>query len=141
MIWKQAFDLEGINKMNNDALAGTLGIEFTEKGDDYLIARMPVNERTKQPMGILHGGASVSLAETVGSVASTFCLEDLNKKAAVGLQINANHLRPATQGYVYGKATPVRIGRTIHVWDIEIRDEQDRKTCVSRLTMAIIDRP
>jgi 1,4-dihydroxy-2-naphthoyl-CoA hydrolase len=87
----------------------------------------------------LHGGASVALAETLGSVASTLCIEDLSKKMAVGVEINANHLRSARSGFVYGKVTPIRVGRTMHVWNIEIRDEQERLVCVSRLTVAVVD--
>lgn len=142
MIWKQSFDLQSLNAMNANSLAGNLGIEFTEKGDDYLIARMPVDSRTVQPFRILHGGASLSLAETIGSVASQMCLEDIDHKTAVGLELNGSHLRAAKEGigHVFGKVTPIRLGRTVHVWYIEISDEQGRKVCVSRLTMAIIDR-
>lgn len=140
MIWKQDFTIETLNQTGRQTMVEHLGIEFTEAGDDYLRARMPVDHRTVQPMRILHGGASVVLAETVGSVASVLCLEDMGKQSAVGVEINANHLRQATRGYVYGTVRPVRVGRTMHVWNIEIHDESERLICVSRLTMAIIDR-
>ena len=140
MIWKQDFTIETLNQTGQQTMVEHLGIEFTEAGDDYLRARMPVDHRTVQPMRILHGGASAVLAETIGSVASVLCLDDLNKQSAVGVEINANHLRPATQGYVYGTVRPVRVGRTMHVWNIEIHDESERLICVSRLTMAVIDR-
>ena len=138
MIWKQTVTLEGLNAFSPKTLAEHLGIEFTEIGDDFLVAKMPVDDRTVQPYRRLHGGASVALAETLGSVASTLAIEDLGKKMAVGVEINANHLRPATSGFVHGKVTAVRVGRQMHVWNIEIRDEKDRLVCVSRLTCAVI---
>ncbi|MEY4905847.1 MAG: hypothetical protein RLZZ292_3662 [Bacteroidota bacterium] len=139
-IWKSAFDLESLNAINGkETIGGYIGIEFTEFGDDYLIAKMPVDHRTRQPMGLLHGGASVVLAETLGSVASVLCLEDWTKKAAVGLEINANHLSSARNGWVYGTVKPIRVGRTVHVWNIEIRDEKGKMICISRLTTSIID--
>ncbi len=141
MIWKQSPDITYLNSLNNDTMGENLGIEFTEAGDDYLTARMPVDRRTVQPYRLLHGGVSVALAETLGSVASTLCIEDLSKKMAVGLEVNANHLRPARKGFVFGKVTPIRVGRTVHVWHIEISDEQQRAICVSRLTVAIVDKP
>ena len=116
-----------------------IGIEFTEVGSDYLIAKMPVDHRTKQPMGLLHGGASVALAETIGSVASVVVQENPFEKAVVGVEINANHLSSAKQGYVFGKVTPIKIGRKIHVWNIEITDENEKKICISRLTTALVD--
>ena len=140
MIWKQTFTLESLNTTGQQTMVEHLGIEFVEIGDDFLRARMPVDHRTVQPMRILHGGASVVLAETAGSLASVLCIDDLNLQTAVGVEINANHLRPATKGFVYGTVRPVRVGRSMHVWNIEIHDEQDRLICVSRLTMAIIDR-
>lgn len=117
-----------------------MGIELTEIGADYITARMPVDNRTKQPMGLLHGGASVLLAESLGSFASFLCIEDVSRYMAVGVEVNANHLRPVTQGFVFGTARPVRLGRLIHVWNIEIVDEQDRLVCTSRLTIAIVER-
>lgn len=140
MIWKQPFTIEALNSFNANTLGETLGIEFTEFGDDSLTARMPVDNRTVQPMRLLHGGASAALAETLGSVASFLCLEDINKSSAVGVEINANHLSSATQGFVYGTVRPFRIGRNIHVWGIDIKDEAGKLICVSRLTIAIVTR-
>ncbi|MEN0002615.1 MAG: hotdog fold thioesterase [Bacteroidota bacterium] len=139
MIWKQPFTAEGLNNLHPNTLVHHLGIEFTDSGDDYLTAKMPVDHRTKQPMGLLHGGASVVLAETLGSVASMICLEDVTTHAAVGLEINANHLKSAREGYVYGTVKPIRIGRRIHVWNIEIHNEAQQLICVSRLTIAIVE--
>lgn len=140
MIWNQAITLASINQLSANTLVEHLAIEFTEFGTDYLIAKMPVDHRTKQPMGLLHGGASVVLAETLGSVASYFVIADPNKQAAVGVEINANHLKSATSGFVYGKVSPIRLGRSIHVWNIEIKNEAEQLVCVSRLTIAIIGR-
>ena len=114
-----------------------LGIEIVEVGDNYLKARMPVDHRTVQPQGRLHGGASCVLAETVGSVAANLAI-DSSQFLAVGLEINANHIRPVKDGYVYGTATPDALGRTTQVWTIRITDEDDRLVCISRLTMAVI---
>ncbi|MEL6276006.1 MAG: hotdog fold thioesterase, partial [Bacteroidota bacterium] len=106
----------------------------------YLVAEMPVDHRTVQPMRLLHGGASVALAETLGSVASLLCVEDITKKAPVGIEINANHLRSVREGgKVTGTARPIRIGRSIHVWQIDIKDERDRLVCTSRLTTMVVD--
>ena len=116
-----------------------LGIEFLETGDDYLKARMPVDHRTQQPMGLLHGGASVTLAETMGSVGAYLCV-DPQKQICVGLEINANHIRGVSSGWVYGVARPMHIGKTTQVWEIKITDEQDKLVCISRITMAILDR-
>lgn len=138
-IWKQQTSLEYLNTLGKNSLGDHIGIEFTEIGDNYIIAKMPVDQRTIQPFGILHGGASVVLAETLGSVASTLCLPDLKKQTAVGLEVNANHLRAVRSGFVYGKATPIRVGRSIHVWNIEITDEQGKISAISRLTTMIID--
>lgn len=140
MIWKQSFTLEGLNQISQNTLAENLGIEFTDFGQDFLVARMPVDNRTVQPMRLLHGGASVALAETLGSVASVLCLDDTEKSMPVGVEINANHLRPATKGFVYGTVKPVRIGRNMHVWNIEIKNEEDKLTCVSRITIAVVPR-
>lgn len=139
-IWKQPIDLNVLNGFSANTMLDTIGIEFTEFGDNYLIARMPVDHRTVQPFRLLHGGASVVLAESLGSTASIYCLEDMNQKAVVGVEVNANHLRSAKSGFVYGKVTPIRIGRSIHVWHIEITDEAGKQTCVSRLTVAVVDR-
>ncbi len=125
-------------KMSENNMIEHLGIEFTEVMPDYICAKMPVDSRTKQPMGLLHGGASVALAESLGSMASWLSLEDHNKQAAVGIEINANHLKSAREGYVYAKCTPLKVGRTMHVWDIRITDETDELVCVCRLTTAVI---
>ncbi len=138
MIWFKKYDLEMLNGLRNANMAGLIGIEFTEIGDDYLKATMPVNERTKQAFGILHGGASCVLSETVGSVASWMCI-DPSKQMAVGLEINANHIRPVTEGYVTAICKAVQIGRSIHVWNIEMFKDDKKLNCVSRLTCAIKD--
>lgn len=139
MIWKTKPLLEN-NHWNDNTLVSHLGIEFVEYGDNYMIAKMPVDHRTVQPYRLLHGGASVALAETLGSVASTYSI-DLSKKQAVGVEINANHLSSAREGsVVYGKVYPLRIGKTLHVWNIDITDEKGKLICVSRITIAIIDK-
>ena len=115
-----------------------LGIEMVEAGDDFLKARMPVDERTRQPAGLLHGGASVVLAESLASFGATFTL-DRSRQHCVGLEINANHVRSVREGYVTGVATPLHIGRMTQIWQVMITDEQDRLVCVSRVTMAILD--
>jgi 1,4-dihydroxy-2-naphthoyl-CoA hydrolase len=139
MIWKMQPSIEALNALGHNSLGEHLGIYFTEIGDDYLIACMPVDHRTVQPYRVLHGGASVALAETLGSVASTMCI-DLSKYKAVGVEINANHLSSAREGtLVYGKVYPIRIGRTLQVWGIDITDEKGKKICISRLTVAVID--
>lgn len=140
MIWKTKPSLEIIQQINKNTLVDHLGIEFTEVGDDYLIAKMPVDHRTKQPMGLLHGGASAALAETLGSIASFVMLDDPLTQSIVGLEINANHIKSATSGWVYGKVTPVKIGRTIQVWQIDITDEDQVLLCRSRLTTMLITR-
>lgn len=114
-----------------------LGMEYTELGEDYIKIKMPVDNRTKQPYGLLHGGASCALAETVGSLASQLVL-DPNKFICVGLEINANHVRSARQGFVIATASPLHLGATTHVWDIRIHDEAQKLICISRLTMAIL---
>jgi len=136
-IWKKEFTKEAVNAGSIN-MVSLLGIEFTEFGDDYVIGRMPVDERTKQPFGLLHGGASVVLAESLGSMAGFLCLED-PRKAVVGLEINANHLKGVRSGYVYGKAYPVHLGGKTQVWSIDISDEKGNKVCISRLTLAVID--
>ncbi len=132
--------LAQLNAMSQHNMLGHLGIEFLEVHPDYLLARMPVDHRTHQPMGLLHGGASVVLAESLGSVASMLCVADPQKQAAVGVEINANHLKSVKSGYVYGKCKALKIGRSIHVWNIEISNEAQELICVSRLTTMIIDR-
>ena len=140
-IWKQPYTLEAINALGRHTLVEQLNIEFIEVGDDYIVARMPVDYRTVQPMRILHGGASVALAESMGSVAGVLCLDDLATHTIVGVEINANHLRSVPEGgTVYAKASPIRLGRRIQVWNIEIRDGQERLTCVSRLTIMVVEK-
>ena len=114
-----------------------LGIEFTAVGTDYVSAKMPVDHRTQQPMGLLHGGASVVLAETLGSVAGMLCLE--KGKYCVGLEINANHLKSARSGYVHGTAKPIHVGSKTHVWEIKIVNEKEQLVCISRLTLAVME--
>ena len=114
-----------------------LGIEFIELRENYITAKMPVDHRTHQPMGLLHGGASIALAETLGSVASSIFV-DFNKFHCVGLEINANHLKSVRNGYVTGKATPIHLGKKTHVWDIQIKNESNELVCISRLTVAVI---
>jgi 1,4-dihydroxy-2-naphthoyl-CoA hydrolase len=138
-IWRNENTLEKLEEHSRNTLAGHLGIRVTEIGPDYLRATMPVNSHTHQPMGILHGGASVALAETVGSLAANLCV-DVEKYVCVGQEINANHVRPAASGLVTGTARPFHIGGRSQVWGIEIRDEQDKLVCVSRLTMAVVER-
>jgi 1,4-dihydroxy-2-naphthoyl-CoA hydrolase len=116
-----------------------IGIEWTEIGEDFIKAKMPVDHRTKQAYGLMHGGASCVLAETIGSVASAMVI-DHSRFYCVGLEINANHIRSAREGYVTGIATPIHLGNTTHVWDIKIFDDKNKMICVSRLTMAIIQR-
>lgn len=123
-----------------DSMIGLLGIEGVEAGDDFLRMRMPVDARTKQPAGILHGGASVALAETVGSMAAGNCI-DRSKFTVVGAEINANHLRPATSGWVYATARPFSLGSRLQVWSIEIEDEAGKLVCISRFTAAVIPHP
>lgn len=132
--------LEFLNKMSENNMVGHLGIEFTEITPEYICAKMPVDNRTKQPMGLLHGGASVVLAESLGSIASWLSLGDTNKQAAVGVEINANHIKSAREGYVYAKCTALKVGRTMHVWDIKVTNEADDLICVCRLTTAVVEK-
>jgi 1,4-dihydroxy-2-naphthoyl-CoA hydrolase len=120
-------------------LAGALGIELLEISGERVVATMPVDDRTRQPYGVLHGGASIALAETAASLGATASI-DRERFAAVGLEINGNHLRPKTDGVVRATAVPVHVGRSTQVWSIEIRDEQERLVCISRCTMAIVER-
>lgn len=137
-IWKQAFTLEGLRTVSANTLVDNFDITFVEYGDDYLIAEMPVTHRNVQPMRILHGGASVALAETVGSIASMLCLPDINKEQAVGLSINANHMRSVPEGErVRAHCAAVHVGRTTHVWQIDITNKAGKMVCTSRLTMMI----
>ena len=131
--------LERLNTINENTLASHIGIEFTEIGSDYLVARMPVDKRTTQPYNTLHGGASVVLSETLGSQAAAMLL-DLDKQYPVGLEINANHIKSISSGYVYGRVTPIHIGRSTHVWETRITDEENSLIGISKLTVAILDR-
>ncbi len=137
MIWKYLPQLDALNQTRQHTAVGHLGIQFSAIGDDWLEATMPVDHRTKQPAGILHGGATALLAETIGSVASVLII-DWPHQQAVGIELNISHLRSVDQGTVIGRATPIRIGRRTHVWDIRVRDEADRLIAVARLTMAIL---
>ncbi len=129
--------LDQLNEMGKGNMAELLGMEFTEIGPDCLRAMMPVDHRTKQPYGLLHGGASAALAETVGSVASALII-DPEKQICVGLEINANHVRGIKEGYVHALVKPLHIGGSTHVWDIRITDDQHKLVCVSRLTVAVL---
>jgi len=139
-IWNRPFSAEDLNAYQQETLVSRLGIHYLEVGDDYLKATMPVDSRTKQPAGILHGGASVALAETLGSTGANLVV-DREKKLCVGLEINANHVRAMRAGQVIGTARPLHIGSSTQVWEIKIEDEQGRLVCVSRITMAVLDRP
>jgi len=131
--------LDKINAFCQNTLAETLGMEFTDFGDKYICGKMPVDRRTHQPMGILHGGASVALAETLGSVGAALQV-DLEKKTCVGLEINANHVKSVRSGFVHGRATALHVGRKTQVWEIKITDDDGALVCISRLTVAVIDR-
>ncbi len=138
-IWRGRPDLDHANELSAGSAIGHLGIEFTELGADYLSGRMPVDSRTRQPFGILHGGASVLLAESLVSCAATFVAAP--GQACVGMEINANHLRPVTSGWVTGTARPISLGRRTQVWEVRIVDGNDKLACISRCTMAVIDAP
>jgi 1,4-dihydroxy-2-naphthoyl-CoA hydrolase len=138
-IWKQQIPLERINAMFHDTLGATLGLRIVEVGDDYVRGTLPVDARTHQPSGLLHGGASVALAETLGSLGGMLTL-DPAAEAAVGLDINANHVRGVKAGVVTGTARPLHLGRSTQVWEIRIEDEQHKLVCISRLTLAVVPR-
>lgn len=133
-----AYTLDQLNQRSKNTMAEHLGIEFIEVGERFLVARMPVDHRTHQPLGMLNGGASLALAETVGSMAANLWI-DREKYVALGLDINANHVKGVSAGWVYGKATPLHEGKTTSVWEIRITDEQQQLACIARLTMAIIE--
>jgi putative esterase HI_1161 len=137
MIWQKNFTLENLNQLCSNSAVSHLSIEISAFGEDWIEATMPVDHRTTQPFGLLHGGISVALAETIGSLAGYLAIEE--NKIAVGLDINAHHLRSVKQGIVTAKATPISLNRNIHVWQIDIRDEQDKLCCVSRLTLSILN--
>ncbi|MGB3005858.1 MAG: hotdog fold thioesterase [Chitinophagaceae bacterium] len=139
-IWfKKDLTIGDFTLLSKDTMGEFIGIEWTELGENFLKAKMPVDIRTKQPYGLLHGGASCALAETIGSVASAMVV-DHSKCYCVGLEINANHIRSAKEGFVTGIASPLHLGASTHVWDIKIHDERDKLICVSRLTVAVIPR-
>ena len=137
-IWfDKSITLEDITKLGAGTMSDHLGMEWVEIGDDFLRLRMPVNEKTRQPYGLLHGGASCVLAETLGSVASALVI-DRESYLCVGIEINANHVRGVKDGFVTGICSPLHLGKSTHVWDIKMVDEQERLVCVSRLTVAIL---
>ena len=139
-IWfKDDFSLDKLSALSAGTMAAFLGIEWLEVGENFIKAKMPVDERTRQPYGLLHGGASCVLAETIGSVASALVI-DQSKAFCVGLEINANHIRKAKNGYVTGIGSPLHLGSSTHVWDIKIYDDIDKLVCVSRLTVAVLKR-
>lgn len=139
-IWFAPPDLGELNRIHEGTAVSSLGIRITAVGEDSLSGTMPVDQRTLQPWGLLHGGASVLLAETLGSAASMCCV-DQTKSLCVGLEINANHIRGVRDGIVTGVARPIHLGRTSHVWGIEIRTDDDRLVCVARLTATVIPAP
>jgi 1,4-dihydroxy-2-naphthoyl-CoA hydrolase len=136
-IWQIQTTAEALNAHSRTTLIEHLGIEFLEIGADYIRARMPVNHATVTPAGILHGGASAALSETLGSVAANLCI-DPAKKSCVGLEINANHIRPVANGYVYGITRPIHLGNATQIWEIRITNEQNKLVCISRLTIAVL---
>ena len=135
-IWKRPVTIDQLHAIHKDTAPEHLGIEFLEVGDDFLRARVPVDLRTRQPYGLLHGGVSVVMAETLGSCGAAYACPEGQRP--VGLDINANHIRGATSGWVTGIARPVHIGRTTHVWQIDMRNDAGELTCVSRLTVSIL---
>ncbi len=139
-IWHIPFPIASANERSAHCTNGHLGIELLEAGDDYLKGRMPVDRRTRQPAGVLHGGVSVVLAETLASWGAAYVVNP-DEYHCVGQEINANHVRAAADGWVYGVARPLHLGRTSHVWDVRITDESDRLVCVSRVTMAVLKTP
>jgi 1,4-dihydroxy-2-naphthoyl-CoA hydrolase len=138
-IWYQPITVEQVQERNKNTMMAYLDVQFLEVGADYMTARMPVDHRTKQPAGIMHGGASCVLAETIGSTAANFCV-DWNQYYCVGLDINTNHIRSVREGFVVGTAKPFHIGKSTQVWGIEIVDDQQRLVSVTRLTMAVLMR-
>jgi 1,4-dihydroxy-2-naphthoyl-CoA hydrolase len=138
-IWRRLQTLDMLNALGTGTMARPLGIVFTEIGEDFIRGTMPVDDRTRQPLGLLHGGASVALAETLGSTGANLCVDD--SRVCLGQEINANHVRSARAGTVTGTARPLHIGGRSHVWGIDIVDEAGTLVCISRLTMAVIPRP
>jgi uncharacterized protein (TIGR00369 family) len=137
-IWMQEIDVQIITQRGKNSMSDYLGIEFISLGDDYLIAQMPIDDRHKQPLGIMHGGASCVLAETVGSTAANFCVEE--HYYCVGLDINTNHIRSVRSGMVIAVAKPFHLGKSTQVWSIEIKNEADQYVSINRLTLAVLQR-
>jgi len=137
--WNQNVTIDHLNSINKDSMAGHLGIEIIEIGYDFLKATMPLDARTMQPMGLLHGGASVVLSETLGSIASFCVIDDAKNKSIVGLEINANHLKSVKKGFVTGITKPIKIGRRIHLWQTDIYDQDNNLICTSKLTVMVSD--
>jgi 1,4-dihydroxy-2-naphthoyl-CoA hydrolase len=137
-IFNSGITLSFLNDLAKNTLADTLGIEFTAIGEDFMEARMPVDHRTRQPFGLLHGGASIALAETLGSVAATCCID--SSHFCVGLEINANHIKGIREGFVKGITKPLHLGKKTHVWEIRILSEQEELVCISRITVAVLDK-
>ncbi|NBW37110.1 MAG: hotdog fold thioesterase [Cytophagia bacterium] len=138
-IFKEGITLQALNHLSANTMVEHVGIEFSAIGPDFIEAKMPVDHRTHQPLGLLHGGASVVLAETLGSVAATCCV-DISKQYCVGLEINANHIKSARSGFVTGVAKPIHIGGRTQVWEIKIHNEKMELVCISRITMAVMDK-
>jgi len=136
-IWKANYSVDQLNAMNAGTIHEPLGIVFVETGDDFIRATMPVDRRTAQPAGLLHGGASVVLAESLGSIAS-YILVDSREVRCVGIEVNANHIRSAKSGTVTGTVRPIHLGKSTHVWDIKVTDEAERLVCICRLTVAVL---
>lgn len=141
MIWRYPVNLQVLNDMGKNTMAEHVDLKFSAYGDDWLEATLPVDHRTVQPAGLLNGGASALLAETLGSVASVLCIEDVQKYTVVGIELSCSHLRSAKHGRVTGRVKPLKIGRTTHIWHVEVSDEQERLVNVSRLTTMVIKRP
>ena len=129
--------LEKMSKLNQNTMATSIGLELTDIGNDYVCGKIPIDKRTIQPFGFLHGGASVALAETIGSLAGQMQV-DPEREIVLGIEINANHIKSVKTGWVYGKASPIKIGKKIHVWEIQITDVEKKMVCVSRLTLAVL---
>ena len=139
MIWHKRPDIDELNKRGQGTAVSALGIDIVEVGDDFLKGTMPVDDRTRQPLGLLHGGASVLFAESLGSIAANYVV-DYEKAFCVGMEVNANHLRSVRAGIVSGIARPLHIGRSSQVWEIKIHDQKDRLICISRLTIAVVQK-
>jgi len=139
-IWRNEVELDTVNAMSAKDMIGRLGFAYTAIGDDFLVATFMIDERTRQPMGLLHGGMSCAVSESMGSVAANLCV-DRTRHACVGIELNASHLRGASEGQINARCTPIRVGRSTQVWQTDLYDDRERHLCVSRLTVAVIDRP